>query len=363
MEGESYRRRFLETERPALWKRLVEDAQTSPVAPPILVVKTEKDERPAPGSAVETPKSSSPIRDSRSPISDSQPPVRAANGPIPGSNTTEAPHRPSEHASVPPRPPAIEDPKVTRIEPDLPKKSRWPVDPVSPGTDPLKLSHDEEVKLGQAVHELIRQHHRLSVNPAFINRLYSLAVRFRDQRARKDVDIKIFLLDSDEAVTFSHLGGYIYLGRCLERLIPNDVEFEFLIAHEIAHVDQRHGLQQVARTLAGRPSIGPDEPGLVRRIYHQIAAGHDPDQERAADEWAARQLLRLGRTRREILSFLRRLETYRAREEEDPNKPHKPSAVLEAEVQDIEAHLQRHPPIPYRLHDLEKVIGAGPPAQ
>jgi predicted Zn-dependent protease len=237
------------------------------------------------------------------------------------------------------------------------------VDPILSGTDPLKLNHDDEAKLGQAVHDLIRQHHQLRDNPVFRNRLYRLAGPFRDQRARKDVDIKIFLLDSDQPVAFSHVGGYIYLSRCLEHLIPNDVELEFLIAHEIAHVDQRHGLQQVAKTMAGKPSIPPDLPGLVQRIYHQIAAARDSDQERAADEWAAGQLLRLGRTRHQILAFLRRLETYGAREDEEPNKPHKPGAVLEGEVQDIEAHLQRHPPIPFRLRDLEKVLDARPSAQ
>jgi predicted Zn-dependent protease len=261
----------------------------------------------------------------------------------------------------------VADVKVKPAETDLPRKPRWPVDRVPPGTDPLKLTHDQEVKLGQAVHEVILEHHHVlqpGDNPAFVNRLYALAAPFLDQRSRKDIEPKIYLLDSDDVVAFSHLGGYIYLSRYLQRWITSDVELMFLIAHEIAHLDQRDGLHQAAKAMAAKqPSPRGGEPGLVQRIYHQIAAGYAPDQDYAADQWAARQLLRMGKTRHEILLFLRRLEHFGVQEKANPTHPLKPLAALEAEVQDVEAHLQRHPPIPFRVNLLEKVIDAGPAAQ
>ena len=245
--------------------------------------------------------------------------------------------------------------------PPLPSNDRGPVEPI-PWKDPLKLTHDDEVKIGKAVHELILKHHPVLQPPAeavFRDQLHTLVLPFLRLRSRKDDDPRIYLVDSDEAFAFSHLGGYIYVSTYLSRLAAQDVELEFVLAHEIAHLDMRHGIEKAARELAAEAQR-TDQPGLVRRIYHQIADGYDSKQEYDADEWACQQLVNLKRSRHDIRMFFERLKDYNARKQ--GVEPHKPMAVLDAKVQDIENHWQTHPAIPYRLEHLKAFLDA-PPSQ
>src|SRR5262249_7064123 len=85
------------------------------------------------------------------------------------------PGRPSE---TPGAPPVLTDVRPVRPDSVLSAKRRWPVDPI-PWKDPLKLTRDEEAKLGKAVHEVIRRHHHVvgeGAETAFLNHLYRLSV-------------------------------------------------------------------------------------------------------------------------------------------------------------------------------------------
>ena len=246
--------------------------------------------------------------------------------------------------------------------PPLPNNGHWPVDPV-PWKDPLKLTQDEEAKIGKAVHEVILLHHRVlpaSAEAAFRDHLHAVVLPLLELRSGKHGDPKIYLVSSDDAFAFSHLGGYIYLSTFLSKLIPEDVELEFILAHEIAHLDMRHGIEKAARELGAEAHRPPDQPGLVQRIYHQIAEGYDSEQEDAADKWACQQLVNLHRPRHDIRMFFVRLQDYNARNQGVERQ--KPMAGLDAEFQDIEHHWQTHPAIPFRLGRLKAILDA-PPSQ
>ena len=189
-------------------------------------------------------------------------------------------------------------------------RSRWPVDPIQ-WKSSIKLKPDEEAKLGKALHEIIRHHHQVLAEeaaPEFLNHLYKLSARLR----AADVETKIYLIDSNESLSFSHIGGYIYLSRRLAQTISEDVELEFILAHEMAHLEKHHGIAQVVREMVTK-TIPSDQPGLVQRLYHQIAAGYDPRMEYEADASACHRLVRLKRSAHGICLFLRRLENYEFR--------------------------------------------------
>jgi hypothetical protein len=356
LEGQSYRRRFRETARDQLTKRLVRRQEApTPDQPP--VPGTHKDQ----GGP-----DASPGRVSRVPNLGPLASQRQAKEPsyqesIGKSLPNEIAPPPKAIDIVRPSPSPSLTPEPKRSAPPLPKNGHWPVDPI-PWKDPLKLTHDEEVKIGKAVHEVIRQHHHVlpsAEEAAFHDHLHDLVLPLLELRSRKDGDPRIYLIRSGNAFAFSHLGGYIYLSTFLSQLIPDDVELEFILAHEFAHLDTRDGIEKAAREV-GAEARRPNEPGLAQRIYHQIADGYDSEQEYAADKWACQQLVNLKRPRHDIRMFFVRLKDYNARKQ--GVEPQKPIAGLDAEVQDVEHHWQSHPVIPFRLDRLKTILDA-PPSQ
>ncbi len=358
VEGQSYRRRFLETAPDRLAKRLVQTGKTAArVPPPIpprdsdgpdrtgIRIEVTKD-RPAEPPHVEAKTTGSSVAPAETPEATDMRWQQVAKG-----DSLPPGHSPAQPATQP----ALANGRSVRTEPAPAPKPGWPVDPIS-WKDPRKLTRDEEAKIGKALHEVILRRHQVlgeEAEPAFLNHLYKLSVPLTP----KDLEFNFYLLDSDDVFAFSHVGGYIYLSRRLSRLIPDDVELEFMIAHELAHLEKRHGIEKIAKDL-GPEGVRPDQPGLVQRLYHQIASGYDARQEYEADAWACQRLLRLERSPHGILSFLRRLENYEVRNSRVGLM--KPETPLDAEVQNVERHWRTHPRIPLRLSPLQELADPAP---
>jgi hypothetical protein len=81
---------------------------------------------------------------------------------------------------------------------------------------------------------------------------------------------------------------------------------QFVLAHEIAHVDQQHMLECLRD-----PGVQKIDMGTLQKVYFLILPlGYLDQQEFAADKWAYGQLIALDHTRYETLKFLRKLKGY-----------------------------------------------------
>jgi len=343
VEGEWYRRRFRETAAKELTTRLVQGHRTvaATTAPTEAGASKAGQAKPDP---IEVPKPRS-IQSETSAAKNA--PRHELNLRDSGDSSRALEQRKTtptlaDAANVPPVP-------ATKPKP----KPNWPNDPIS-WKDPRKLTGGEEAKIGKALHELILRHHQVlgeDAEPAFLNHLYKLSAGLN----KENLELSFHILDSNQAFAFSHLGGYVYLSRRLARLVPEDVELEFIIAHEMGHLEKRHGIEKIAKGV-GTEGVWPDRPGLVQRFYHQIAAGYDSRQELEADAWACQRLMKLGRSPHGILSFLRRLENYDVRNSR--GGPMQPESPVDAEVQAVERHWRTHPRVPLRLLPLQELTDA-----
>ena len=130
-----------------------------------------------------------------------------------------------------------------------------------------------------------------------------------------------------------------------------DFEREFVVAHELAHLDMRHS-QTVVKELAASSPGPPKDPGLVQLFYHVVSRGYDRAQEKAADEWAARQLAAMGRTAYKITKFIV------GQQQLAGMKPVGEIVVddVSSPIQHINMHWRRHPVPDERADWIRKTI-------
>ena len=108
------------------------------------------------------------------------------------------------------------------------------------GQQVLGLSTAEEIRVGKQVHRLIGRQFRLRNSGPAVERLRQLAAPLLEYRTRKEIPYSFLLVESPEINAFSHLGGYVYVNQGLIAFVRGDAELQFVLGHEIAHVDLKH---------------------------------------------------------------------------------------------------------------------------
>jgi predicted Zn-dependent protease len=74
------------------------------------------------------------------------------------------------------------------------------------------------------------------------------------------------VVNSPEINAFALPGGYIYVNRGLIRAVRNEAELAGVIAHEIAHVAERHGTEQATKAYGAQAGVG---------LLAQVLGGRD----------------------------------------------------------------------------------------
>jgi Peptidase family M48 len=169
--------------------------------------------------------------------------------------------------------------------------------------DLMSMSREDEDRAARALDQIILGKHRTIDDAGLRHRLNEAIRPLLTARRRKEIEYRYQVLDSPRVSAFSHLGGYIYINRGVLDLAANEAELQFVLAREIAHIDERDCAKSLTRS-DGTAKSGDVSP--LARIYRRIAAGLPAEMEFQADALAYRQLIRLGRSRYQALGFLRR---------------------------------------------------------
>jgi predicted Zn-dependent protease len=283
--------------------------------------------------------------------------------PIASSVNTPAPEEPKapEPAPAPrdePKPPVVEQKTLVAETPAVPTVVPQPKpsgDDPAAKLDPLviagiaDLSAADEAQLGRLLHELILTNHPADADSPFEKKVVEAARPLFDLRDRKDIEITLTVLASDDVNAFSHLGGYIYVTRGLFNMAASEEEFRFVVGHELAHIEKKH-----ARTLIDKATRAGKLAGIgtLQALYHQVAAGYTEAQEFEADDWVIDRMLQLDQTKRECLAYLRKLVGL-SENQGFRNGGRLPKSDINAAVQDVDNHIRSQPAAWKRLSRLE----------
>jgi beta-barrel assembly-enhancing protease len=205
-----------------------------------------------------------------------------------------------------------------------------------------KLSAEDEQRLGLELNMEINSQQLPDETPSednYLGRVKEVAKPFLEARARKDINYTFTILDSDAVNAFSTAGGYIYICRGLFDLVGADEDsaLEFVLAHEIAHVDLKHPLAVIAGMNAEMKKTKKDYDTLQQCFFPIVLAYPDKNEDEA-DAWAWKQMRKLGRSRLEALAFIRRFEGY-AKDHKFPDGRRPP----EENSNVLDNHFRAHP--------------------
>ena len=102
------------------------------------------------------------------------------------------------------------------------------------------LTPRQEKLLGQEFMRSVRQNLRLLNDPLSVAYLQNLADRLQSKTADSNQDITVFIVDDPTINAFAGPGGYIGIHTGLILAARTEGELASVLAHEIAHVTQRH---------------------------------------------------------------------------------------------------------------------------
>lgn len=107
-------------------------------------------------------------------------------------------------------------------------------------------SVDREVAVGRQLAAEVDRSSRLVTDPLiveYVNRVAQNLVLNSDAK----VPFTIKVIDSNEINAFALPGGFLYVNRGVIDAADNEAEMAGVIAHEIAHVAARHGMEQASK--------------------------------------------------------------------------------------------------------------------
>ena len=180
------------------------------------------------------------------------------------------------------------------------------------------VSLEEEERLGDAYAAEISRELALIRDPGVLAELNRFGGALAAQADSTGRDYSFYLVDSPDVNAFAIPGGHIFVNRGLIERADASSELAGVLGHEIAHVTERHGIEQLDKqrsanlflsilyTVLGR------QPGLLEQVAIQgggaaVFAKYGRDAEREADRRAVEMVTAAGYHPEGVAAFFEEL--------------------------------------------------------
>lgn len=133
----------------------------------------------------------------------------------------------------------------------------------------------DEAKLGESISKEVEREFTLLKDPVKLSRVESVGYSLARHSSRNDIEYKFKVISKEDINAFSIPGGYVYVFSGMLDFVRTDAELAAVLAHEIAHIEGKHALKQVAEArkmtvyslaiaLATRTAVGVLLPDLLK---------------------------------------------------------------------------------------------------
>ena len=191
------------------------------------------------------------------------------------------------------------------------------------------ISESEEYYIGRAVAAQILSRYQPLDNPALnaYAQHVAQAVAMASDRPSVYRGYHVQILKSDEVNAFAAPGGFIFVTTGLLKLVRSEDELACVLAHEVAHVAQKHGLKTIktsrltsAFALLGTEAAKTYSPGQVAQltdafkgtvddvVNNLVVNGYSRDKEYEADRFGVKYAINAGYGADALKAFLVRMD-------------------------------------------------------
>jgi predicted Zn-dependent protease len=181
-----------------------------------------------------------------------------------------------------------------------------------------RVSEGQEIRAGQRAARDATRTLGLVADQALQDYVQQIGARLAELSDRTELPWTFRVVDDPMPNSFALPGGFVFVTRGLVGVVNSETELAAVLAHEIAHVNARHGLQALARPRGPDLGFWAVPVAELRALDGGAAAGlgllladHSADEERQADDLAVRYLVAASydvRDVTELLAALGRLE-------------------------------------------------------
>ncbi|MZG29456.1 MAG: M48 family metalloprotease [Nitrospinae bacterium] len=144
-----------------------------------------------------------------------------------------------------------------------------------------------------------------------------------DVSNRPDIDYHFAILNTEYPNAFATPGGYVFVSIGLLRMIENEAQLAGVLAHEVAHISQKHALKTLerSRSLQGVSALTltvmDENPGMFDKLIDEVSnvlftKGLDKNLEFEADKYGREFAYRMGYYPGGLQSFILKLGKSRA---------------------------------------------------
>lgn len=187
------------------------------------------------------------------------------------------------------------------------------------------ISTQQEAELGQEYARQIAMELPIIQDGPTVQYINQLGNQIASRADDRGIRYTFYVVNAPEVNAFAVPGGHIYVNRGLIERSQNMSELAGVLAHEVAHVAHRHGIDQWQRAqnantalavlygvLLGRNPSGIEQVG-IQVGGSAVFAGYSRDAEREADRTAIQYLLAAGIDPRGMITMFETLMAERQR--------------------------------------------------
>lgn len=207
-----------------------------------------------------------------------------------------------------------------------------------------------EQRLGASVVQVFTETHRICTDPEQVAVIDALTTKLTSAGSAGPYTYQVRLVEDPLVNAMAAPGGHILVFRGLINDASSPDELAGVLAHEIEHVVQRHGVESILREMPAQllvSSVMGSSPlgGNVAQVAYSLgASSYQRNDEREADAGAVRRLAAAGISPEGMIDFFRR-------------------SAAEGEEGTLLQYLSSHPASSERMAALEAMAAQLPAAQ
>lgn len=220
----------------------------------------------------------------------------------------------------------------------------------------LGLNEDQERQVGELWNAELMQSSTAVRDRAVIARVKRVAAPLLERRRRRGINYTFTVVESDgENINAGSIpGGYVYVNQALIDFVRDDQELQFVLGHEIGHVDLGHCVRRAAYVVAAERYAGK-AASMAVLLQRFLTLPYSQENEFEADAYGFRAVIAAGQTRDQALTFARRLGQHERDRGRLKSRLGDSPSTLGSMAQSMRTHYETHPPMDERLRRLQAI--------